>query len=276
MELAEKTITKNNVQLREIRKRSNDGHQTSIISTNKKIISILMAIKMFARWTQENFFKYLRKEYDLDHIVHYITNQLDEDIKVVNPLHRKLTRQLKKVREKIARRLAKLYQLVHVNVKEDTDKTAKNLKQQSEIKEEVRQMQTEENEILTQRAQQSYKIKVKQMKEEVRYNKLDFESKLLQNIIKMICYRAETNFSILLAANYKRKTDEMRALTKSLINTKANIIPDYKNEILTVELYSLSNPRDNMAAIEICQTLNETETIFPGTNLKLFYKFPTP
>ena len=113
------------------------------------------------------------------------------------------------------------------------------------------------------------------MEEKERYNKLDIESKLIQNIIKMICYRAETSFSILLAANYKKKMHEMRALTKSLIKTKANIIPDYKNETLMVELYSLSNPRDNKAAIEVCQTLNDSETKFPGTNLKLIYKFAT-
>ena len=113
------------------------------------------------------------------------------------------------------------------------------------------------------------------MEEKARYNKLDTESKLFQNIIKMICYRAETSFSILLAKDYKKKTSEMRTLTKSLINSKANIIPDYKNGTLTVELYSLSNPRDNKAAIEICQTLNNSEIIFPGTNLKLIYKFAT-
>ncbi len=91
----------------------------------------------------------------------------------------------------------------------------------------------------------------------------------------MICYRAETSFSILLAANYKKKINEMRALTKSLIKTKTDIIPDYKNETLSVELYSLSNPRDNKAAVEICQTLNDTQTKFPGTNLRMIYKFVT-
>ena len=60
-----------------------------------------------------------------------------------------------------------------------------------------------------------------------------------------------------------------------VIKTKANIIPDYKNKTLTVELYSLSNPRDNRAAREICQTLNDSETKFPGTNLKLIYRFAT-
>jgi len=67
----------------------------------------------------------------------------------------------------------------------------------------------------------------------------------------------------------------MRSLTKSLIKTKTNIIPDYNKETLTVELYSLSTPRDNKAALEICQTLNDSQTIFPGTNLKLIYKIAT-
>ncbi len=113
------------------------------------------------------------------------------------------------------------------------------------------------------------------MKEHIRNNKLDVESKLFQNIIKMICYRAETSFSILLTSGYKKKTNEMRSLTKSLINTKVNIIPDYKNDTLTIELHSLSNPRDNRAAKEICEVLNESQTIFPKTNLRLIYKIAT-
>lgn len=275
MELCEKNIEWNNVKLREIRKKNNDSHQTSIITTNLKLITILIAIKMFSRWTQENFFKYLRNEYDLDRIVHYLVNKINSAFVVVNPLHRKLTNKLKKIREKISRRKAKLYELIHENLNNDSDKTEENFNKQSKVKEELQGFEIEEKELIEQRSQYSYKITIKEMEEKMRYNKLDIESKLFQNIIKMICYRAETSFSILLAANYKKKTHEMRALTKSLIKTKANIIPDYKNETLTIELYSLSNPRDNKAAIEICQTLNDSETKFPGTNLKLIYKFAT-
>lgn len=275
MELCEKNIELDNVKLREVRKRNNDSHQTSIITTNKKLTTILIAIKMFSRWTQENFFKYLRNDYDLDRIVHYIVNKINDDVKVVNPLHRKMTNNLKKIREKIARRKAKLYELIHKNLNDDSDKTEDNFIKQSKVKEDLQQFEIGVKELIEQRKQHSYKITIKEMEEKVRYNKLDIESKLFQNIIKMICYRAETSFSILLAANYKKKTDEMRALTKSLIKTKANIIPDYRNETLTVELYSLSNPRDNKAAIDICQTLNDSETKFPETNLKLIYKFAT-
>ena len=275
MELCEKIIELDNVKLREVRKKSKNSHQTSILTTNKKITTTIIAIKMFSRWTQENYFKYMRSDYDLDRIVHYLVNEIDDDFKVVNPLHRKLTNKLKKVREKISRREAKLYELIHENLNDDSDKTEDNFKKQGKIIEELQQFETQEEELIEQRKKHSYKITIKEMEEKVRYNKLDIESKLFQNIIKMICYRSETDFSILLAANYKKKTNEMRSLTKSLIKTKANIIPDYKNETLTVELYSLSNPRDNKAAIEICQTLNDSETKFPGTNLKLIYKFAT-
>jgi hypothetical protein len=63
----------------------------------------------------------------------------------------------------------------------------------------------------------------------------------------MICYRAETNFALLLAIDYKKKVNEMRALTKSVINASANIIPDQANNVLNIELFSLATPRDNLA-----------------------------
>jgi hypothetical protein len=275
MELAEKNITLNDVEFREVRKKNESSHQTSIITTNKKIQTIIIAAKMFARWTQENFFKYLRQEYDLDRIVYYVVNNIDGDFKVVNPLHRKLTNKLKKIREKMARKKAKLYELIDENIITETDNTEKKFKQQSIVKEELQQLELQQQELIEERKKYPYKISIKEMAEKDRYNKLDFESKLFQNIIKMICYRAETSFSILLAANYRKKTTEMRALTKSLIASKANIIPDYENKTLTVELYSLANPRDNKAAMEICKTLNDSETKFPGTDLQLIYKFAT-
>ena len=113
------------------------------------------------------------------------------------------------------------------------------------------------------------------MPEDKRYNRLHLESKHFQNIIKMICYRAETSFANILAEFYKRSLDEKRVLIKSIINNKGDIIPDYENNTLTINLYSLSSQRMNEAVEKICQFLNETETIYPGTNLTLKYKITT-
>jgi transposase len=275
MELAEKEIELNGVTLREIRKKTETGHQTSIITTNKKLSLVLIAIHMFSRWAQENFFKYLIQEYDLDRIVHYIVNKIDDEVKVVNPIYSKLTNSLKKVREKISRRQAILYQLIHQNISQDADKTEINFKKQAILREEIKQLETEVTELITQRKQQKYKIEIKEMDAKIRYSKIDIESKHFQNIIKMICYRAETNFAMLLAVDYKQRVNQMRALAKSLIFSNVNIIPNEHDKLLIVELYSLATPRDNLAAKQICELLNETETIFPGTDLKLFYKIAT-
>jgi hypothetical protein len=56
-------------------------------------------------------------------------------------------------------------------------------------------------------------------------------------------------------------------LIKQIIQTPANIFPDYKSKKLTVTLHTLSTPRYNAIVSTIATLLNETETIFPGTDL---------
>ncbi len=52
----------------------------------------------------------------------------------------------------------------------------------------------------------------------------------------------------------------------------ADIKPDHLNNTLTINLHTLSAPRYNEAAKQIAMILNQTETIFPGTKLKLIFK----
>ena len=128
---------------------------------------------------------------------------------------------------------------------------------------------------MEERKKYPYKIPIGQMPEPERYNRLKTESKHLQNIIKMICYRAETAFANLLMPFYKKNANEVRALVKSIIFCKADIFPDYLQNNLTITLYSLATPRDNLAIENICHNLNDAEVFFPGTELKLIYKTAT-
>ena len=275
MYLCEKEVELNGVKMREVRKLTGSGHQTSVITTNYKIPAALIALYMFSRWAQENFFKYMRQEYDIDRIIQYGVDELDKTIMVVNQEYSILTQKLKKLRERKARRQAKLYALKTENIEGEMDQTGRNIEKQLYFKQEIELLEVEEQEILSQRKQQPYKISIGEMPEHVRYNKLKTESKHLQNIIKIICYRAETAIANLLASHYQKSSDEIRALVKSIIFAKADLYPDYHTNTLKVRLNSLATPRDNMAISEICQTLNDYEAVFPGTNLKLFFKTAT-
>ena len=167
------------------------------LTTNRKLGITWIAIYMFARWCQEFFFKCLRQEYDIDRMMYYPVRQINEGVIVVNPIHSKLTQSIKMIREKISRRQAKLFLLNEKNVNSALETSPHYLKKQITQINQINQLKDEEQKLVEARNKQPYKIEVKNMPENKRYTKLDMESKLFQNIIKMICYLAETTISLL-------------------------------------------------------------------------------
>jgi len=274
MKLCEKNVELNNVFMREIRRLSGD-HQTSVITTNKKLSIFMVAFYMFSRWTQENFFKYLRQDYDFDRLLQYAVEQIDKDFVVNNPEYNNITYKLSKLREKISRRKAVLYELQEKNLKDDLDKANEYLKKQIKVREELKILEDQEKTILEKRSQIPSQMTIKDMPDNIKYNKLNIESKRFQNIIKMICYRAETSCANLLSANFNKSINEKRAVVKSIINSTADIVPDYKNNQLNINIYSQASPRMNRTIENIIETVNATETKYPGTNLMLNFKIAT-
>jgi len=70
----------------------------------------------------------------------------------------------------------------------------------------------------------------------------------------------------------KHTPKEGRAILKEIFTSDADMIPDYQNNILTINLHSLSTPRSSQAVKELCALLNQTEACVPLTNLKPVYK----
>jgi hypothetical protein len=263
--------------MREVRKLCRDSrHQTSIVTTNKILPVIAIAAYMFARWVQENYFRYMRQEYAFDKILQYTVDVLNGELKVVNLEYSNIVYKIKKEREKLQRRKANLYGHDLKNPLElDEKEPQKWIKKRLEMIEEVQLIEKQIENLVKKRKETPCKIPIAQMPEARRYNRLNHESQMLQNVIKMICYRAETALANLIAPHYKRANQEIRALIKSVIRTPINMEVDREKRELKINLYSLANQRSNEAISKICETLNETNTIYPGTNLKLIYKIAT-
>jgi len=270
MRLCERKTVLGDVPMREIRRLTDGGHQTAIITTNPIISTEVAAGRMFGRWSQENFFRYMIMDYDFDKMVEYGVEAIDENKEVVNPEHRKLNYRLKKQKEKTARLKAKLFPLTEEAIETSLDDMPALLKKQMKLVEQIEKNQQIEQELINERSKIPARIKLKNMPDQARYNKLKPESKMLMNIIKMICYRAETAVANELG-NINVK-EEKRMLVKQIIQNNADLIPDYENKTLTVVLHSLSAPRFNLAAEKLTEVLNQTETIFPGTDLMLKFK----
>jgi hypothetical protein len=90
---------------------------------------------------------------------------------------------------------------------------------------------------------------------------------LLQN-----CLTLPSQGGNVISPYLNRAEEEKRMFVKQVINNNADLIPDYKNNTLTVVLHSLSAPRYNIAAQKLCAIITQTEAIFPDTNLRMIFK----
>lgn len=270
--LCDKEIMLEGCPYHEVRKLNDGGHQTAIITNNFMLNAPEIAQKMFARWTQENYFKYLIENYDFDKMIQYGHENVDENILVVNPEYNRINHQIKKEREKKQRIDARLYQKITQNIEASLQQVAPILEQQAQLKEKQDQHQQKIDELIREREKIPSRIKIKEMAKDKQYNRLKRESKYFINIIKMIAYRAETALYRQITPYYKNADKEGRMLIKEIMTAAADIVPNINDQTLTIRLHPLSTPRANEAAKKLCEILNQTETQYPNTNLTLVYE----
>jgi hypothetical protein len=107
LELAERgTRLSNGFWVREVRQRDPSGHQTAILATDYLRDLGGVAVAMFARWCQENFFQYMGQHYGLDRLIEYGTEPLPETTVVVNPAWRKKDQEVRRERAVLLRQQA--------------------------------------------------------------------------------------------------------------------------------------------------------------------------
>lgn len=72
-ELADQEVRllRGKLRLRQVTRRRESGHQTPILTSRRDLSALAVAYRMFERWRQENFFKYLSAEYALDALVEH-------------------------------------------------------------------------------------------------------------------------------------------------------------------------------------------------------------
>ena len=87
--------------VREVRKLGTGGHQVSIVSTNHSGDAAAQAVALMARWSQENFFKYMREHFDLDALAQYGTEAIPATVTVVNPAWQQLNREIRKLHREL-------------------------------------------------------------------------------------------------------------------------------------------------------------------------------
>jgi len=271
LQLAERgTRLSNGLWVRELRKRADSAHQTAILCTDYRSEAAPLALAMFARWSQENFFKYTREHYSLDRLVEYRTEVISDPLRVVNPAYRHLDGQVRSFTGKLTRRLAQFAALALEETIEP-EHVEPFLRRKAALQDEIEILQHELDTLKTKRKETPHHIPLDELPEEARFRQLSSQSKQLIDTIKMIAYRAETAMANSLREHLARP-DEARRLLRALYTSEADLLPDPDAGTLTVRLHHGANAASDQAIGKLCEELNATETVFPRTNLRLVLK----
>jgi len=173
--------------LREIRKLTEQGHQTSILTSDRCSHLDTISMSMFSRWGQENYFKYMREHYNLDNMANYAVSPIDEPTLCVNPEYRQIDSLIRSKIGKLNRIMAK-YGAMHMEELLEPEKMERFIQKKAELQEAIEFAQNEINELKAQRKELSKHIDVNDLKEEDKFLKLSTQSKYLIDGIKMIAY----------------------------------------------------------------------------------------
>ncbi len=266
-----RTQKKRKIRAREIRKLSENGHQTSIITTNYKLSIVLVGVYMFARWCQENFFKYMIKNFGLDMLISNCKLIISDTSILINPQWRKLDKQFRSINGKLKRLEAKFGALTYnQNQDQDEIKMKKYNNKKAKLQEDISIFRKQSEECKKERNKTKKKISFKELPEEEKFDGVHNERKQFVDTIKIISYRAETALATIVK-KYTKKPNEARALLTQFFKSDADIKVDKQNRKIYIKIHHQPTNRDDIALKELCKNLNQTQMIYPGTDMKIVY-----
>lgn len=248
--------------------RKKDDHQTHIVTTRRDLAPTEVATRMFDRWRQENFFKYMRTEFAIDALVEYGTETAEKSRLVPNPERKEVEQEVRKAKAEVAR-LEAAYGKAASENPESQRPTMRGFKiaHGTEIGIPLREARLRLDELTAQRRTLPTRVPVGKIKDVV--VRLRTRRKQLSDALKMLAYQTESDLVRAVGPQYHRSLDEGRRLIRTALLATADIEPI--GDELRVTLAPQSSPHRTRAIAELCALLNDTDTRFPGTELRLRY-----
>ena len=262
-------LLRGKLRLRQVTRLSEDGHQTPIVTSRRDLPAVEVAYRMFERWRQENFFKYLREEFALDALIEYATEPDDPAREVPNPKWNELDGQLRQARATL-KVLPAEYGLKALLNPESRRPTMRGFKiAHGKLGKAILAAVKRCRELEIRRAAVPRRLPVGQVVSGP-VVKLATERMHLTSLLKMVAYQVESDLFRLVTPHYKRAEDEGRTLIQSALASAADI--EVSQTELRVRLAPLSSPHRTRVLAMLCGELNATMTTFPGTKLILRYE----
>jgi hypothetical protein len=255
------------LQLRQITRLRETGEQTHIVTNNRADAALLLAHRMFGRWSQENYFKYMGQEMDFDGLWSYAMEDGDGDREVANPERRKLAKKIQALEAQRAE-LTKTYGERALENQEKHRPTMRGFKiAHRDLRRQIEDLTDELARLRSRYKSLAVKVPVRETLNGDEPKQVRVEIRRLVNCFRIAVFRAESALREILRPHYQRWRQDGRTIIQSMLQSSGDL--EVHPGELRVILAPQSAPHRTRALAMLCQELNGLETRFPGSDLRL-------
>jgi hypothetical protein len=218
-------------------------------------------------------FKYMREEFLLDALVDYRIEPEDPTRTIPNPARRALDKQIRTARTELAK-IEREYGAAAADNTEQRRPTMRGFKiAYGKLGKHLRAARDHLARLIDKRRNVPQRLEIRDLSSPA-VVKLATERKHLTDLIKMVAYQAESDLLASLRPHYTRAEQEGRTLLHELFAAVGDIrVCDTE---LHITLAPLSSPHRTRAAQALCEILDQTATIFPGSRLRMRFAVRPP
>ncbi|MFN0068049.1 MAG: putative transposase [Limisphaerales bacterium] len=247
--------------LRQITVLRDDGRQTVIVTNRSDLTAVEVVRRLFRRWRQENYFKYMDAEFALDALVEYGVEEVPETATRPNPARKGVAKQRQQAKAEVTRLRAELGAEAAAN-QEQQRPTMRGFKvAQARLRQRLKQAELREQALAEQLRQLPKRVPAQGLKT------LKKERKLIVDAIKIIAYHCETALLDRLGKHYARADDEGRTLLQAAFQSSASM--EVTETELKITIAAQSSPHRSEALAKLCRELDVEPVYYPGSSLRV-------
>jgi hypothetical protein len=241
-----------------------------ILTTRRDLTPGEIRYRMGARWRQENHYRYARIHFDLDSHDTYRAGDDDADRMVPNPAKKTAYRAVEKSRRALHLvETASDAALLAAHSPQPGTSVVLTNEMINTINTDVHAAEKKLDTALATHKAIPARLPLSQVNPGQQV--LDTETKLIHHAIRIAAFNTAQSLAraIVTGTGYTRADDEAHTLIRTALAGSGDIVPD--RDTLHIRLDPLPAPRHTAAIDELCHILNDTNTVYPGTELTLRY-----
>jgi len=254
--------------LRQIHRLGADGTQIPVLTSRLDLPAGAVCWRLSARWRQENYFKYAREHFALDGLDSYAAIDDDPDRAVPNPAKKHRRAGVDNARAA----LNGAENALSAAIDEAATRAGRpGAGGSAEVDPAAIGARNHARQRLDQALSASRDTPTHLPLGQVRPNAalIDEERKLITHAIRMAAYNAESTLARMIRPHYARAEDEARALLREAMTLSGDL--QITAQTLHLRLDPATAPRRSRALAALAAQLTATETLYPGTHLKIAY-----